>query len=804
MCKPLLPIGLTLGTILLVVVASGQPPSSGTGADLLEQQLLKEDLADLARAAREQGDPVRGAILFHQPHLSCVKCRLPQDQEPPFGPDLARPSEKLTDVYLVDSILLPSKVIKKGFESMTVVTKKGSTLTGLLVKEDGAGILFRDPAQDFKVVTIVKADIEEMTANPISIMPVGLVNQLTTRQQFLDLARYVIEVSEKGPARAEELRPPPSLYAQLPLPEYEKDIDHAGLISRADAQSRQRGEAIYNRTCVNCHGTKDQPGSLPTSLPFATGKFKNGSDPYSMYRTLTHGFGLMTPQFWMVPQQKYDVIHYIRESYLKTANPSQYAAVDPAYLARLPKGSSRGPVPSSIEPWVQMDYGPSLIHTYEIGSGGSNFAYKGIAVRLDDGPGGISRGRSWVVYDQDTLRLAGAWTGQGFIDWNGIQFNGKHEVHPRIVGQVQLTNPMGPGWANPADRTFTDPRLTGRDGRHYGPLPRSWAHYRGLYHFGNKVILSYSVGETAVLEMPGLVGSGTTPLFTRTFNIGPRSQDLVLQVGQLAGAATLRQLAKPDGSMSARILASEASALVAGLAPELRGALWAATADGQLRLTIPAGKEPLRCTLWFAAAKPADAEGIVASVKPQGMELDLAPLTHGGGPHWPGVVKTVGQMGKNDGPFAVDVLTHPMGNPWSCLLRFTGLDFYPDGKHAAVTTWDGDVWRIGGIDDPAKGLTWQRIASGLFQPLGVKIVNGKVFIGCRDQIVILHDLDGDGETDFYENFNNDHQVTSTSMSSPWICRATPTATSTTPRPPAMPRPRWCRSTARSCGSARTA
>ncbi|MEX2560051.1 MAG: heme-binding protein, partial [Pirellulales bacterium] len=55
--------------------------------------------------------------------------------------------------------------------------------------------------------------------------------------------------------------------------------------------------------------------------------------------------------------------------------------------------------------------------------------------------------------------------------------------------------------------------------------------------------------------------------------------------------------------------------------------------------------------------------------------------------------------------------------------------------------------------------TWQRIASGLFQPLGLKIVGGLVHVTCRDQIVILRDLNGDGETDFYENFNNDHQVT---------------------------------------------
>jgi hypothetical protein len=56
-------------------------------------------------------------------------------------------------------------------------------------------------------------------------------------------------------------------------------------------------------------------------------------------------------------------------------------------------------------------------------------------------------------------------------------------------------------------------------------------------------------------------------------------------------------------------------------------------------------------------------------------------------------------------------------------------------------------------------LTWQRIASGLFQPLGLKVIDGQIYVGCRDQIVILHDLNGDGETDFYENFNNDHQVT---------------------------------------------
>src|SRR5690606_6115340 len=56
-------------------------------------------------------------------------------------------------------------------------------------------------------------------------------------------------------------------------------------------------------------------------------------------------------------------------------------------------------------------------------------------------------------------------------------------------------------------------------------------------------------------------------------------------------------------------------------------------------------------------------------------------------------------------------------------------------------------------------LRWQRIASGLFQPLGIKFIDGKIYVACRDQIVILDDRNGDGETDFYRTFNSDHQVT---------------------------------------------
>jgi putative heme-binding domain-containing protein len=704
-------------------------PEATPAAGSLEQSLSAEAPRALAEAAQEQGDARRGALVFYRPGLSCAKCHT-SEAGPLLGPDLATLGKGASGEHIVESILHPTKEVAKGFETVTIARADGGLVTGLLAEDRPDAVILRDPARDGKLVAIAKRDIDERKDGGPSIMPSGLVNQLASRQQFLDLVRYLREIADGGPGRARELRPDPALLAP-PLPEYEDDLDHAGLIAGLGPDNARRGEAIYQRVCANCHGTKDQPGSLPTSLRFASGAFKNGSDPYRMYRTLTHGFGQMTPQAWMVPKQKYDVIHYIREAYLKDANPSQYDRVGRDYLARLPRGKSRGPEPSKIELWVAMDYGPTLMGTVEIGDDGSNIAYKGIAVRLDPGPGGVSRGHRWVVYEHDTLRLAAAWSGEGFLDWNGINFNGKHAVHPRVAGRVHVANPSGPGWADPESGTFDDPRLRGRDGRPYGPLPRRWAHYRGLYHHGGRAILSYTVGEADVLEMPGAEGDPTDRdalTFTRTLEVGRSPRDLLLRVA-------------PKGA---------AVALVGGGASRLLDR------DGATLLLIPAASTPLTLKVLVAYGDRDRLRDLAAASPPPEA---LTPLTRGGPGRWPEVLKTRAVPGREDGPFAVDVLTQPDLNPWSCQMRSTGLDFFPDGRGAAVCTWDGDVWRVEGIGASAGELSWRRIASGLFQPLGLKILDGRIYVSCRDQIAILRDRDGDGETDFYESFNSDHQVT---------------------------------------------
>ena len=719
----------------------------------LEENLRRNTANQLADEAMRDGDATRGAIVFFQPSMACAKCHAVDESKAiGLGPTLTGSKEPLNNAAIVESILDPSKSIRKGFESAQVLTADGQTITGLLVERTEQRTVLREATG--KLTTIEAADIEQFAAQSTSIMPPGQLNQLTSRQQALDLIRYLIEIRDGGAARARELQPSETLLT-LKLPEYEAHIDHAGFIRDWNADSLTRGEAIYRRVCANCHGTKDQIGSLPTALRFAEGKFKNGSDAHSMYNTLTRGFGFMPAQTWMVPSQKYDVIHYIRETFIKPHNASQFKDADAIYLTSLPKGNDRGPEPSTIEAWSAMDYGSSLTHTYEAPGERLNIAYKGTAIRLDPGAGGVTRGSQWMIFDTDTMRVAAAWNAtekdpkkQRFVDWRDIQFNGEHGVHPRIVGDIVFANANGPGWADPRSGSFKDDkRIVGRDDRIYGPLPKEWAKFRGLYHHGSKVILSYTVGETDVLEMPGRASnegneaaSDEPPTFLRTFHLGPRTAALELQLAEEFEPEEfqvgIEQVAAPEKSNKP---GSDQLKLV--------------TTPGSVRLRIAAGAEPLQFTVWMRESSDGKTPQLQIPTE------DLKALTQGGPARWPQILETQiateNDAGNENRAFTADVLTSPDNNPWLAQMRFTGLDFFSDGSMAACT-WDGDVWHVQ-INETT--LKWQRIATGLFQPLGLKIINDKVHLTCRDQLTVLHDLNGDGETDFYQCLNNDHQVT---------------------------------------------
>ena len=120
---------------------------------------------------------------------------------------------------------------------------------------------------------------------------------------------------------------------------------------------------------------------------------------------------------------------------------------------------------------------------------------------------------------------------------------------------------------------------------------------------------------------------------------------------------------------------------------------------------------------------------------------------------------TVTQEFDSKKPFEIDRVSWPEENPWNSWMRFGDFDFLSNGKSAAISTWSGDVWRVDGLDEDLASLKWQRIATGLSQPLGLltreKAEGEQILVLGRDQLTELIDLNGDGETDVYRGFNVD-------------------------------------------------
>ena len=88
--------------------------------------------------------------------------------------------------------------------------------------------------------------------------------------------------------------------------------------------------------------------------------------------------------------------------------------------------------------------------------------------------------------------------------------------------------------------------------------------------------------------------------------------------------------------------------------------------------------------------------------------------------------------------------------------QVTGFDWFPDGR-LAVSTWGGslnvtgEVWILGnvtGSTSPAQ-VTRTRVASGLQEPMGLKIVDGKIYVSEKSRLTELNDTNGDGVTDVY-------------------------------------------------------
>lgn len=198
----------------------------------LNQKLSQEDPVALAQQAREKGDVVRGAILFHQGNIQCAKCHQPANAAERIGPDLRQPAADMTDAHVVRSILQPSEVIHKDYKTVNVLQTDGRMVSGIVLRESDSQLTIQDRLDLNRRLTIERENIDTMQPSDVSSMPADLANQLKNRQQFLDLVRYVLDLQQQGP----------------------RSVTPAVAVPSRSLSDRQRGHVLLaQHNCQACH-----------------------------------------------------------------------------------------------------------------------------------------------------------------------------------------------------------------------------------------------------------------------------------------------------------------------------------------------------------------------------------------------------------------------------------------------------------------------------------------------------------------------------------------------------------------------
>ncbi len=393
---------------------------------------------------------------------------------------------------------------------------------------------------------------------------------------------------------------------------------------------------------------------------------------------------------------------------------------------------------------------PFITTTVDAGDQGpaspeKNLAVRGVVMRLGHD--------AYAVFDTDLLRMSAGWLGDK-LALAGMPAISYHRALNKKNGISRLkTAPIFatghyPGWTDD-DPVFEDPRPSGPNpdevGR--GPIAESLGRWNGLYVVDENVVLSYTVLGTSIFEQPGSLRHDGETAITRAFKIEAVKQPLTLVLDEI-GDGTASTVAGHRAVM--RHTSDENVITAAALVGAPDAMTLQVVDDRYLTLTIPAGTPAslFKVMIWKGGADRQDRfEAMTAT------PVEMASFVDGGPARWPGTITTQGHVAPDTAAFVIDDLPLPMPNPWRRNVRVAAVDFFEDGR-AALVTFDGDVWLVSGIDEGLQEIRWKRFAAGLYESMSLQIVEGQIYVFGRDQITRFHDVNDDGEADFYENFSN--------------------------------------------------
>ena len=389
--------------------------------------------------------------------------------------------------------------------------------------------------------------------------------------------------------------------------------------------------------------------------------------------------------------------------------------------------------------YANIKFGPFVSGHIATPKGGT---HKGVAIRVGE------KSENTMVFDTDLCSWRAGWTG-GFLKTDPTRYGLIRALKPE--GAIVFANSPAPGVAD-SKGSFADPRSP-----KYGPLSRNWVRFKGLYVNGGGVVVQYEAGGASVYERVYLGGDEKNSIMSRRILVKGNKRGAQIQLANIPGAKW--EIHKELDSSGLKFVARLKRPLTANRKKEgMRNEI--GVTAGELKVTA---KGVLAVSL---SPQEKDVELLVQHLKGDEVGGGLiaqcrkalgAPVLAHGPRRWGEPIATKGIVDRRKVPFAIDTITVPYKNPHNALFFTAGHDFTSNGD-CYVATAHGDVWKVTGIDAELKELKWHRFATGLYQPLGLRVVKDQVYVLGRDQITRLHDKNGDGEVDFYEAFNNDIMI----------------------------------------------
>ena len=139
-----------------------------------------------AATAAGGGDPGAGAVVYED---NCIDCHALNGEGSDLGPDLSAISGRGLK-FLAEAILQPAKTLTEGYETYVVVEQDGRQTIGLKTRDDADEIDITKATGE--VITIAKADIKEISLDPLkSVMPDDLSEAMTVKD-YQDVLSFLL------------------------------------------------------------------------------------------------------------------------------------------------------------------------------------------------------------------------------------------------------------------------------------------------------------------------------------------------------------------------------------------------------------------------------------------------------------------------------------------------------------------------------------------------------------------------------------------------------------------------------------